>query len=93
MNCKKCGHEFCWLCKQNYKGHTMKQCFAHNVLKFGIVLYILIGVLNALDLDRMLLFGFQRLSLLFGRLLIYDMLVIVLYFAFYFLRDYFFRLH
>jgi len=52
MTCKKCGHEFCWVCKQDFLTHTSNICAANvlaKVLYEGFFIFnvgILFGVLH-----------------------------------------------
>jgi len=40
MTCRKCGYEFCWICKFKYHGHSDNQCDANIQAKFLIAGFI-----------------------------------------------------
>jgi len=52
MTCKKCGHEFCWVCKQDYHSHSSVTCGAHTTIKYilGLALLLNMGILMGIHL-------------------------------------------
>ena len=45
MICKKCSHEFCWDCMQNYSGHNKKFCDINILVKSIILGFLLFNFL------------------------------------------------
>lgn len=45
MTCKKCGYEFCWTCKQDFKTHLSNLCLINRFLSIFLVLFHLFLVL------------------------------------------------
>lgn len=44
MTCKKCGHEFCWVCSQRFHGHIMTFCAMASIIKIMIVAVAVVNI-------------------------------------------------
>lgn len=61
MTCKKCSYEFCWICKHEYKTHSLSYCAANvvsKILVYGFIAFHLGYLMN-------LYFAFWQLLRLF----------------------------
>lgn len=59
MTCKKCGYEFCWACKQNFKNHINNICIFSQVLKFLIIGFHLLLAMWKCDIINKIFFLFS----------------------------------
>jgi len=44
MTCRKCTHEFCWICKQDHLQHSTERCAAFAFVKSAIVFVFLLHI-------------------------------------------------
>lgn len=76
MTCQKCKHEFCWMCKQDHRGHNHRKCGWCQFLKVLLCTFVLfhyLMLLNFMPLIQSILL--KLATLLVKNLLLYNGLI------------------
>lgn len=82
MTCKKCNHEFCWLCLQNHKGHNYRTCDTHNLTLMFFYLSLIFNLLVLTGFHVILGRIFQFLSFLLMKTVFYDCFFVLLFLSY-----------
>ena len=78
MSCKKCAHEFCWYCMQNYHGHKNYLCAINIIVKLAILGFFLFNFLLLINLFWTITNWMTAVVWFLIQSAIYDLFIVIL---------------